>query len=354
MKRRTFKFLLLWIILEMILAGCSAGSNNRSEANKKAGVPAKVTPADSAAHKRMAWIPAGSFQMGSKDFADSRPVHKVTISKGFWMDSTQVTNAEFHKFVQQTSYKTMAERTLDPDDFPGVPKSKLKTGSAVFSPPDHPVKLNDWRQWWDYVPGANWRHPKGPEDSIKKNGNKPVVQISWVDAEAYCKWAGKRLPTEAEWEYAARGGEHHDKYYWGDSLRKNGKWPANFFQGKFPNRNSKADGYDDVAPVKSFPPNPYGLYDMAGNVWEWVADFYRPDYFKNSPTVDPQGPKDSYEPMEPNAVKHVQKGGSFLCTDQNCYGYRAGRRMMGEEKSAGNNLGFRCVAGGAKPNGTAK
>jgi sulfatase modifying factor 1 len=288
----------------------------------------------------MALIPGGSFQMGSNDFEDAKPIHTVTV-KGFYMDVHEVTNEEFARFVKATKYKTVAEKELNPADYPGVPADKLVPGSAVFTPPNHKVSLDDPMQWWQYVNGANWKQPKGKGSSTK--ATEPVVQVCYEDAAAYAAWAGKRLPTEAEWEFAARGGKPSSIYYWGNTLKPNGKWPANIHQGNFPDYNSKEDGYTELAPVQSFPANAYGLYDMEGNVWEWCSDLYRPDYYRNSPAVDPHGPKDSYDPDEPGVVKHVQRGGSFLCSDQYCIRYKAGSRGKGETSSASNNLGFRCV-----------
>ncbi len=290
----------------------------------------------------MVWIPGGTFQMGSNDFPDSRPIHAVTVD-GFYMVEHEVTNAQFEKFVNATGYKTVSERPLDPKDYPGVPAEKLAPGSAVFSPPSHKVSLDNPMQWWEYINGADWRHPQGPGSTIKGHENEPVTQISYVDAEAYAKWAGKRLPTEAEWEFAARGGKGNSRYYWGNELKPEGKWVANIFQGSFPDANTTEDGYKTVAPVKSFKPNAYGLYDMDGNVWEWCEDFYRTDYYKNSTAKNPKGPADSFDPEEPGAVKRVQRGGSFLCSDQYCIRYKAGSRGKGEVSSASNNLGFRCV-----------
>lgn len=290
----------------------------------------------------MVLIKGGSFEMGTNDFPDAKPVHKVTVNS-FYIDAHEVTNAQFAAFVKATGYKTVAEQQLDPKDYPGVPASALVPGSAVFSPPNSKVSLDDAMQWWKYVAGANWQHPQGPNSNITGKENYPVVQICYTDAIAYCKWAGKRLPTEAEWEFAARAGKHFDKYYWGNDLKPNGKFVANIFQGDFPWKNLKEDGYANTAPVKSFPPNAFGLYDIEGNVWEWCNDFYRPDYYAQSPSANPQGPKDSYDPDEPNTVKHVQRGGSFICSDQYCIRYRAGSRGKGETNSAGDNLGFRCV-----------
>jgi formylglycine-generating enzyme required for sulfatase activity len=293
---------------------------------------------------KMVWVPGGKFQMGSDDpaFADAQPIHEVHVD-GFWMDEHEVTNAEFARFVKATSYVTVAEKPLDPKDYPNVPKENLVIGSPVFAPPENEVTLEDPGQWWRYVAGANWYHPQGPSSSIMNKPNDPVVQVCFEDAIAYAKWAGKRLPTEAEWEYAARAGKENKKYYWGEELKPAGKWMANIFEGTFPNKNSLEDGFEFLAPVKSFPPNKYGLYDLEGNVWEWCNDYYRSDYYKIAPKENPQGPKDSYDPDEPNVVKRVVRGGSFLCSDQYCIRYKAGSRGKGEVKSASNNLGFRCV-----------
>lgn len=280
--------------------------------------------------------------MGSEEFADSKPIHTVTVNS-FWMDEHEVTNAQFAAFVKATGYITVAERPLNPADFPGVPADKLVPGSAVFSPPSHAVSLTDPMQWWQYVAGANWRHPMGPAGSIEGKDNEPVVQVCYEDAAAYAKWAGKRLPTEAEWEYAARAGKANTKFYWGNELKPHGKWVANIFQGNFPNNNILEDGYAFVSPVKTFTSNAFGLYDMEGNVWEWCSDWYRPDYYKSSPVNNPKGPSNSYDPDEPGVKKHVQRGGSFLCSDQYCIRYKAGSRGKGETSSASNNLGFRCM-----------
>jgi len=290
----------------------------------------------------MVLIPGGAFQMGSDEFPDAQPVHTVTVN-GFWMDEHEVTNVQFDRFVRQTGYVTVAERPLDPKDYPGVPAAQLVPGSAVFTPPAQNVSLDNPLQWWQYVSGASWQHPKGPKSTIKGLENEPVVHVSYEDAAAYAKWAGKRLPTEAEWEFAARGGKGSHTYYWGTELKPGGTWMANIYQGDFPRKNAIEDGFAEAAPVKTFLPNSYGLYDMEGNVWEWCQDFYRPDYYPKSPADNPKGPSDSYDPDEPNALKRVQRGGSFLCSDQYCTRYRAGSRGKGEVTSGTNNLGFRCV-----------
>ena len=337
----------LFLFLIAFLASCQSKQQEKNSSTfpgDKKILNALVTDSS---QSKMVWIKEGSFLMGSDDpaFMDAQPVHEVNV-KGFWMDEHEVTNAEFAKFVKATGYVTVAERPLDPKDYPNVPKENLVIGSPVFAPPENEVSLNDPGQWWKYVAGADWYHPFGPLKNEIIKPHYPVVQVCYEDAIAYAKWAGKRLPTEAEWEYAARAGKEHNKYYWGEELKPAGKWMANIFQGNFPNKNSLEDGFDFLAPVKSFPPNAYGLYDMEGNVWEWCGDFYRPDYYQQSPKENPQGPADSYDPDEPNAIKKVVRGGSFLCSDQYCIRYKAGSRGKGEVKSASNNLGFRCVKDG--------
>lgn len=294
----------------------------------------------------MVWIPGGEFTMGSEHFSDAQPLHRVRVS-GFWMDQTEVTNQQFAAFVKATGYVTVAEKKPDAKDFPGAPPENLMAGSVVFTPPSRPVRLDDPFQWWSYGKGANWRHPEGPASSIRGRENHPVVHIAWRDAQAYAKWAGKRLPTEAEWEFAARGGLIGKEYVWGDAFRVNGRFMANSFQGNFPDRNTREDGFAGSSPVKSFPPNGYGLYDMAGNVWEWVADWYRADAYggraRQGSLVNPKGPVDSFDPEEPGVKKRVTKGGSFLCTDQYCARYRPGARGKSEPDSSTNHTGFRCV-----------
>ena len=218
----------------------------------------------------MVLIPAGTFWMGCEEpsFIDARPLHQVKINR-FWLDKTLVTNEQFARFVHATGYKTVAERKPDAKDFPGAPPENLVPGALVFTPPSQPVSLHSHYQWWRYVPGACWKHPEGPASDLNGKSRYPVVQVAWEDAVAYAKWAGKRLPTEAEFEYAARGGLDRKPYSWGDELKPGGKWRANIWQGSFPSSNTAEDGFTTTAPVGSFPANGYGIYDMTGNVWEW-------------------------------------------------------------------------------------
>ncbi|MEP6662634.1 MAG: formylglycine-generating enzyme family protein [Verrucomicrobiota bacterium] len=293
--------------------------------------------------ENMVWIPRGKFWMGSDDGPeDEKPVHEVSVN-GFWMDKTEVTNEEFEKFVRATHYVTVAERKPDPKAFPDVPPEKLVAGSIVFTPPPGEVSLEDHFAWWSYVPGANWRHPQGPESNLNGLEKHPVVQVCWDDARAYCLWAGRRLPTEAEWEYASRGGLSREPFSWGKEKVPGGKWQANIWQGQFPNQNTLADGFRGTSPVASFPPNKFGLYDMAGNVWEWCADWYRPDYYEQSAPENPKGPGDSFDPNEPGVAKRVTRGGSFLCSELYCTGYRPGARMKTSPDTGLSHTGFRCV-----------
>ena len=320
---------------------------------------ASATPTNAPAG--MAWIPGGEFSMGSRvpnagicslatrqSVQDAQPIHRVFVD-GFWMDKTDVTNDEFERFVNATGYKTVAEIAPTALQFPGVPPEKLVAGSTVFTPPTNAVDLDDYLQWWRYVPGANWRHPTGPVSDIKGRGKYPVVQIAYADAAAYAKWAGKRLPTEAEWEFAARGGLTGKLFAWGDELRPGGKWMANIYEGKFPVNDTGADGFAGLAPVAQFPPNGYGLYDMAGNVWQWCSDWYRPDEYARiqssagtSVTRNPAGPASGENP-EASSPERVQRGGSFLCTDEYCTRYLMGTRGKGAVDTGSNHLGFRCV-----------
>ena len=320
-----------------------------------------------AAHPGMVWVSGGTFRMGADNdqaLEDEYPKHSVTVS-GFWIDRTEVTNAQFAAFVRATGYVTTAERKPDWNELkkqlpPGTPKpdaSLLVPASLVFDPPDHPVELNDYSQWWAWKKGASWRHPHGPGSSIVGKEKYPVVHVSWYDAVTYCKWARKRLPTEAEWEFAARGGLSDKVYPWGNDPVTSGAAqgatsspsPAhgNFWEGHFPDKNTKADGFYYAAPVGSFAPNGYGLVDMAGNVWEWCADYYKDTYYKELPafgTVDPHGPATGHDPDEPLAKKRVIRGGSFLCNESYCTGYRVSRRMKSTEDSGMEHVGFRAVS----------
>ena len=309
----------------------------------------------------MVWIPGGEFLMGCEDprkldhggnepMPDARPIHRVSVD-GFWMDRVEVTNRQYAAFVKATGYITVAERTPKAEDFPGAPPENLVAGSVVFSPPREAVPLDDHYRWWNYVRGACWRHPEGPESSVEKRGDYPVTHIAYEDAEAYAKWAGKRLPTESEWEFAARGGLDEKPFAWGEEFRPGSKWMANTWQGEFPVKDTGDDGYVGLAPVAKFPSNGYGLFDMSGNVWEWCSDWYRPDGYaectaaapKGKSVRNPQGPESSFDPAEPRERKRVHRGGSFLCTEQYCARYLIGTRGKGEISSASNHLGFRCV-----------
>jgi formylglycine-generating enzyme required for sulfatase activity len=322
------------------------------------------TKAPGPAPEGMVWIPGGEFSMGCEDprhcpcggpdpMPDARPIHRVYVD-GFWMDTTEVTNEQFAAFVEATGYVTIAEKVPSADDFPpGYPKpppENLVAGSTVFTPSEGAVPLDVHYRWWAYVKGANWRHPLGPESDLTGKENYPVVQIAYDDALAYCQWAGKRLPTEAEWEFAARGGKAGERYTWGNELQPGGKWMANIYQGEFPIQggDTGADGFMGIALVAKFPANPYGLYDMAGNVWEWCSDWYRPDYYASLAANvrvarNPQGPTESYDPGEPAEKKRVHRGGSFLCTDKYCTRYIVGTRGRGEPMTGSNHAGFRCV-----------
>ena len=339
--RLTKLTLALVVILPAALLVVSHFANRGRDQNQHAESPASATP-PGPAPAEMAWVPGGTFWMGDDEFNDARPVHRVEVD-GFWMDKTEVTNAQFARFVGETGYVTVAEKALDPKDFPGVPPEDLKAGSIVFTPPANAVDLRDHGQWWRYVPGASWRQPEGPGSSIVGKDDLPVVHVCFEDAVAYAKWAGKRLPTEAEWEFAARGGLDRKPYGWGDEQKPGGQWLANIWQGQFPAENTAEDRFPLAAPVASFPANAFGLHDMAGNVWEWCADWYRPDAYAASALRNPTGPGDSFDPVEPGLPKRVQRGGSFLCSDVYCVRYKPGTRGKGEVTSGASHVGFRCV-----------
>ncbi len=308
----------------------------------------------------MVWIPGGSFTMGGAGenaAPDELPLHDVTLN-GFWIDRTEVTNEQFANFVKATGYVTTAERPVTKAMLPDVlPQYEGKTMSLCFRKPAPGADLNGTGWWWQVVIGADWRHPDGPGSDLTGKEKHPVVHVSYFDAEAYCKWAGKRLPTESEWEYAARGGLIAQPYVWGSEMNPGGRWMANTWQGNFPFEHHVEDGYEGTAPVGSFPANGYGLLDMAGNVWEWTSDWYRPDTYltiHNSPArvarLNPVGPSqsDSYDPDEPGIAKKVTRGGSFMCSDNYCRGYRPSARMKTSPDTGLQNTGFRCVKDGAQ------
>ncbi len=366
------------LCVALAISSCAGNGENKTMAadgediNCEHNIPARFPVAtatdgnsDSAAavnpdtsRRGMVWIEGGEFLMGAADSegrADEYPQHPVKV-KGFWMDETEVTNAQFREFVEATGYVTTAEKKPDWEEMrkqlpPGTPKPAdelLVAASLVFTPPDAPVPLDNVAQWWSWMPGASWRQPQGPGSSIQGRDNYPVVQVSWDDAVAYCKWAGKRLPTEAEWEYAARAGQKNRKYPWGDEGVESAAPKANTWQGSFPSRNTAWDGFDGSSPVRSFPANRFGLYDMAGNVWEWCSDWYDADYYRQSSTgsaaENPAGPSRSNDPMEPGIPKKTVRGGSFMCHASYCKGYRVSSRMKSSADTGLENTGFRCVA----------
>ncbi|NQZ78093.1 MAG: formylglycine-generating enzyme family protein [Ekhidna sp.] len=306
--------------------------------------------------ENMVLIPAGEFVMGGRSdqaYEDEFPRHKVKVS-AFFMDQHEVTNEQFQKFTEETSYKTVAERDIDweeikkqlPEGSSKPPDSVLRAGSLVFES-TNTTNLRDYTQWWIWTVGANWREPEGPGSNIEDRMNHPVVHIAWEDAQAYAEWAGKRLPTEAEWEWAASGGNDENKYPWGNEPVSQAYTKANFWQGVFPMQNLEKDGFYGTAPVGSFPTNAFGLSDMAGNVWEWCQDRYDVRSYRNDQesglVTDPKGSGQYYDPREPYTPKHVIRGGSFLCNDSYCSGYRTARRMSSSKDSGFNHTGFRCV-----------
>ncbi len=311
----------------------------------------------------MVWVPGGEFQMGSnhKDAKrDEKPPHRVKVD-GFWLDETPVTNKQFKEFVDATGYVTTAERAPKmeeimaqvPPGTPEPPKEALVASSLVFTPTKGPCPLNNHKAWWEWKKGADWRHPCGPDSSIVGKEDHPVVQISYYDAKAYADWAGKRLPTEAEWEYAAHGGQKDIQYVWGNEEFDETKPQANLWHGEFPHKSTKKDGYAGTTPVKNFKPNPYGLYDMSGNVWQWCSDLYHVDHYANQAKAlvceNPKGPATCFDPAEPYASKHVHRGGSYLCHASYCKGYRISARMKTCPDTSLNHLGFRCAKDAALP-----
>ena len=322
----------------------------------RSGRSAEATPRPSGpAPTEMVWIPGGEFTMGSDaDLArpEEKPAHRVRVG-GFWMDEHEVTNAQFRKFVEATGYRTTAERVPTVEDIlknvePGTPpprKEDLVAGSLVFHPTKTPVDTRDYSQWWSWTPGACWKNPEGPGSTIEGRDLHPVVHVSWDDATAYAKWAGKRLPTEAEWEFAARGGLVDKTYVWGDEPLSKTKPQANIWQGEFPSHNTCADGFERTAPVKSFAPNGYGLFDMSGNVWEWCSDWFDEKLYakrsSGSLLIDPAGP--DVAPGPAYTARRSQRGGSFLCCDEYCSRYRPSARHGGAPDTGMSHVGFRCV-----------
>ena len=304
--------------------------------------------------KDMVWIPGGTFKMGSERFyPEENPVHEVCVD-GFWMDRYTVTNDQFARFAVDTGYATVAERVPDAKDYPGAPPESLVPGAMVFRKTRGRVDTRDYSHWWMWVPGANWSHPFGPQSSIEGIENHPVVHVADEDAQAYARWAGKELPTEAEWEFAARGGIDGADFTWGNDHIPNGKAMANTWQGEFPWQNLLVDGYEGTAPVGSFPPNGYDLYDMAGNVWEWTADWFIPLHGQGKiksccgPVSNPRilSQDASYDPAQPefHIPRKVVKGGSFLCAPSYCLRYRPAARQPQMIDSGMSHLGFRCIS----------
>ena len=300
----------------------------------------------------MVGIPGGTFRMGSdKHYPEEAPVHRVTVD-AFWIDRTPVTNRQFKEFVEATGYVTFAEITPDPKDYPGALPHMLKAGSLVFSPPDHPVDLSNFANWWAFKFGANWRRPYGKGSSIRGLDDHPVVHVAYQDAEAYAEWAGKALPTEAEWEFAARGGLDGTEFAWGDEFTPGGRHMANTWQGAFPQENLATDGYERTSPVDTFPPNGFGLHDMIGNVWEWTADWYSSQHTADAPKACciPENPRggseaDSYDPCQPRIriPRKVVKGGSHLCAPNYCRRYRPAARHAQPIDTSMSHIGFRCI-----------
>lgn len=339
--------------------GAAAGGSGSSPVMAPSPPSSTTTPL---APEGMVWVPGGEFEMGAVEGdtmarPDEKPRHRVRVD-GFFMDATEVTNRQFAKFVAATGYKTIAERRVEWEQIrkdlpPGSekpPDEAFDPGALVFTPEQSQGDLRS-NDWWAWKHGADWRHPRGPGSEIEGWGDHPVVEVAWDDAEAYAKWAGKRLPTEAEWESAARGGRAGEIQPWGDEPPSDGKPKANTWDGKFPSGNTKRDGWEFTSPVRSYTPNRFGLYDISGNVWEWCSDWYRFDTYAvradKAPIVNPQGPADSYDPEEAHAAKRVQRGGSFLCSASYCASYRSSARMKTTPDTGLSHTGFRCVRSAA-------
>jgi formylglycine-generating enzyme len=336
-----------WEASEMSDAVERLAHGRRSRAPGEDTSPPRLAP-----RLNMLWIPGGSFRMGSdKHYVEERPVHSVTVD-GFWMDRAPVTNREFREFVKATGHVTFAEIAPDPKDYPGALPHMLKPGSLVFDPPGGPVDLRNPNSWWNFRFGADWRHPYGPETALKGLDDHPVVHVAFRDAEAYARWAGKDLATEAEWEFAARGGLEGAEFAWGDEFTPGGRPMANTWQGTFPIENTGLDGYERTSPVGTYPPNGYGLVDMIGNVWEWTTDWYSQKHPGDAPKAccipkNPRGGSQdgSYDPRQPRVriPRKVIKGGSFLCALNYCRRYRPAARDAEPVDTSTCHLGFRCI-----------
>lgn len=315
-------------------------------------VQVRTARSDVAARPEMAFVPGGIFRMGSdRHYPEEAPAHRVRVEP-FWIDCTPVTNRQFKDFVRATGHVTVAETMPDAGQYPGALPGMLFAGSLVFMPPARAVDLRDWSQWWTLLKGADWRHPYGPKSSINGLDNHPVVHVAYADALSYARWARKDLPTEAEWEFAARGGLEGAEYAWGDAFTPDGKHLANTWQGNFPHENRCDDGFARTSPVMSFPPNGYGLYDMIGNVWEWTSDWYAPRHPADAqkPCCIPQNPRGgreehSYDPCQPaiRIPRKVLKGGSHLCAPNYCRRYRPAARHAQPVDTSASHVGFRCV-----------
>ena len=365
---KTIKHVFVIAICFSMALGCKNEPKTKSKSNSELTIPEREVVISqktldsliSNPPEGLVWIPKGTFMQGAVShdkmaMQHEKPQHQVTVD-GFFMDITEVANAQFSEFVNETGYVTVAEREIDwgemkkqlPEGTPKPPDSIMQPGSLVFKKTKDPVpNLYDFSQWWKWKIGANWRHPNGPESDIIGKENHPVVHMTYTDAQAYCKWAGRRLPTEAEWEYAARGGKENTIFFWGDThdvLFQN----ANSWEGEFPVNNTLEDGFERTAPVKSYPPNAFGLYDMAGNVWEMTSDYYNVNYYselasKNEASINPKGANNTYNPNNPYSQERVIKGGSFLCSDSYCASYRVSSRMGNDNDSSTEHIGFRTV-----------
>ena len=348
------KFTTLLLVITALIIGCKQNNSSQNNSSQKSSIP-QNTP------EGMVWIPAGVYKQGAsaKDkiaLPHEKPKHSVQID-GFYMDITEVTNAQFSKFIDATNYITTAEQPIDwaliaSQLPPGTPKphdSILQPGSLLFKKTKTSVpNLYDFSQWWKWSIGANWKEPNGKGSTISGKESHPVVHVSFKDAQAYCKWAGRRLPTEAEWEYAARGGKKDKIYFWGDFVDKLSS-NVNSWEGEFPVSNTQADGFEKSAPVKSFPPNDFGLYEISGNVWEWTSDWYNVNYYailasKAEVSSNPKGAQSAYNPNNPQISEKIIRGGSFLCNASYCASYRVSSRMATDPNTSLEHLGFRTVA----------